>query len=162
MGALIDLTGQRFGRLIVLSRGCKVKHGDHVKWTCIYDCGGHIAAGSGCLRSGKTRSCGCYRLDQVRVACVTHGKTKTRCHRIWSAMKARCSNPATINFKYYGGRGIRVCKRWLKFENFYADMGEPPTEKHSIDRTNNDGNYTPKNCRWALPKEQSNNRRVLK
>lgn len=89
-----------------------------------------------------------------------HGMTATKEHYCWLGLKQRCTNPKSRAFKYYGQRGIRVCKAWLKsFEAFLRDMGKAPTAKHSIDRINNDGNYTPANCRWATPKQQARNRR---
>lgn len=91
-----------------------------------------------------------------------HGLSRTQIYSVWSSMRARCENTKHIAFKNYGGRGIKVCKRWLKFENFFADMGERPTIKHSLDRRNNDGNYEPGNCRWATAKEQYHNSRRKK
>lgn len=78
---------------------------------------------------------------------------------VWNGMKKRCLDPANDSYKYYGGRGIKICSRWLKsFDDFYSDMGPRPSEKHSIDRINNNGNYEPGNCRWALPFDQNNNK----
>jgi len=86
-------------------------------------------------------------------------KTKTRTYHVWNSMKQRCLNPAASNYKYYGGRGITVCKRWIEsFENFRGDMGEAP-DGTWIDRINNDWNYHPKNCKWSSPLEQSKNKR---
>lgn len=90
----------------------------------------------------------------------THGATKSPEHMAWCAMRSRCRDSDSQSYDNYGGRGIAVCERWLKFENFLADMGPRPTPKHSIDRINNDGNYEPANCRWATKYQQDNNRRT--
>lgn len=90
---------------------------------------------------------------------ITHGKTDTRAYRIWCGMKKRCKSKKDPNYFIYTRRGIKVCERWEKFENFYEDMGDPPTEKHSIDRIDSDGNYEPSNCRWATWTQQNNNRK---
>jgi len=90
----------------------------------------------------------------------THGKTGTKVYRAWKAMRSRCLNPNAGNFEDYGGRGITVCDRWVdSFENFYADMGDPPSWEYSLDRINCEGNYTPSNCRWADYETQCNNKR---
>lgn len=93
-----------------------------------------------------------------------HGHTKdgkiSRIYRVWGSMVGRCLSPSNTGYKNYGGRGIKVCERWLDFKNFFADMGEAPTPKHSIDRIDNDGDYEPSNCKWSTKKEQGNNKRT--
>jgi hypothetical protein len=92
-----------------------------------------------------------------------HGMATTRLYKVWQSMKTRCTNPRSRVYDRYGGRGITICEQWLaSFENFYADMGDPPTSKHTIDRVNNNGNYEPTNCRWATYTEQNRNRRKPK
>lgn len=88
-----------------------------------------------------------------------HGLTKIPEYKVWKSMKYRCSNPNLNNYKDYGGRGIKVCDRWLSFTNFIEDMGRRPSNKHSIERVNNDGNYEPSNCEWATTDKQSANKR---
>jgi hypothetical protein len=89
----------------------------------------------------------------------THGKYGTRVYGIWNAMIQRCTNPSQPHYERYGGQGVKVCWQWRNFEGFYADMGEPPTDRHSIDRIDNSKGYEPGNCRWATPKEQRANQR---
>lgn len=150
----IDFTGQTKGFLKVLRRiGTQ---GTAPLWEVHCECGTKAKMTSSQLL-GATVSCGCYRLsgDHKRRHGHAAKAAKSRVYRCWDSMKQRCYNPNNIRFDQYGGRGIQVCDRWLNsFENFYADMGEQPSRKHSIDRIDNDGNYTPSNCRWATDQQQ--------
>ncbi len=119
------------------------------------DCGAVTEVREDCLKSGNTRSCGCLQPD-VAHSLATHGMWKTRTYRIWNGMKARCRNKDSKKAHLYAGKGIKVCDRWLSFENFLADMGEAP-DGMSIERRNGNGNYEPGNCMWATLKDQANN-----
>jgi len=159
----LDLTGQRFGRLVAIKAIEKRNGNCSIIWRCLCDCGNEHFAASCCLRSGHCKSCGCLQKEQGaqngRKSRTTHGMRKTPIYEIWKAMNQRCKNPKNKDFKNYGGRGITVCDRWHSFESFYADVGDPP-EGMSIDRwPDNDGNYELANFRWASPKQQANNRR---
>ena len=161
-----DLTGQRFGRLLVTEFAGMLQKAKWKKahWVCVCDCGKTITAHGAVLMNGNTSSCGCFKRESIRTRMITHGQTcghlRSTEFRIWEAMKARCFNQDHEKWNLYGGRGITVCERWLKFENFFEDMGNRPSIKHSIDRfPNNDGNYEPGNCRWATQTQQCRNQR---
>ncbi|HEV8573869.1 MAG TPA: hypothetical protein VGR43_04090 [Dehalococcoidia bacterium] len=114
------------------------------------------------LVRGETTSCGCFQIEHARQFFTTHGGRGKPEYDIWQGMLNRCRNPKVISYKYYGARGIKVCERWNDFANFYSDMGQRPSETHSVDRIDPNGDYEPGNCRWATPQEQRVNQRPRK
>lgn len=166
----IELTGHRFGRLVVVSPAETDANGK-ARWNCACDCGRTHIARTAHLRRGAIMSCGCLRAETLLVMGPLYGgmpprhghATKAGCspeYAAWKSMRYRTSSTAKGYLRdLYYGRGIRCCTRWESFENFYADMGPRPSTKHSLDRKDNDGNYETSNCRWATKIEQANNRR---
>ena len=156
----------RFGRLVVVERAeNKVsKSGKNIIcWLCFCDCGNMKIVLGGSLKAGKTISCGCYHKEIASKNLRTHGLKRHELYPSWLNLKQRCTNPNNPYYANYGGRGIVVCGRWMQsFENFLEDMGERPSDKHSIDRIDNDKGYFPENCRWATRSEQNMNTRNRK
>lgn len=159
-----DLTGQRFGRLVVISAAPK-SMGRNARWNCLCDCGNRSTPREYNLVAGLTQSCGCTWATRRLTADTTkHGHARghgTREYRSWCSMMTRCFNKADASYAKYGAAGITVCERWRDFTNFLADMGPRPPGK-TLDRINNLGHYEPDNCRWATFAEQQRNRRNIR
>ncbi len=166
MSQFIDLTGKQFDRWRVLRQDGRIGQNQSIAWLCECLCGVQRPVRGADLTYGKSTSCGCKKLEIVLERNFKHGhgcrQTSSRppSYSVWKGIRKRCLNPNHKNYADYGGRGIKVCDRWSDFSCFYADMGDPPTDKHTLDRyPNNNGNYEPGNCRWALIKEQQRNKR---
>lgn len=146
---------ERFGRWTFIKLGEPAKH---PKAAVRCDCGAVRDVSISDLKSGKSQSCGCLHREALAARNRTHGKSHTPEYISWRGMLDRCRNPKHAAYKNYGGRGIRVCRRWSQFENFFSDMGQRPDDT-SLERRNNIRNYTPSNCYWATRAQQARNTR---
>jgi hypothetical protein len=151
-----DLTGRRFGRWRVLRLSDRPKRGRvGPYWVCQCRCGIAKSVLSWNLTGGKSRSCGCL----TKEATIKHGQWGNRIYNLWVGMLSRCKYPTASHYSQYGGLGVEVCERWQIFQNFYDDMGDPPSPRHSLDRfPNRRGHYEPGNVRWATMKQQNRNK----
>jgi len=164
MPTFVDLTGQKFGRWIVLRReGSRLyPSGAHQPtYLCRCECGTEKLVASSILRSGSSKSCGCLNNETRRKLCIerntTHGLANTRTYKIWSGIVTRCCNPKASGYHKYGARGITVSESWRTFEHFFADMGECPPN-YSIERENPFIGYTKGNCSWIPLSDQQKNK----
>lgn len=167
-GQRLDLTGQRFGRLVVVSLDVDASRADDRRWRCRCDCGTERVICELSLRKWHTQSCGCLRREINAVCSIKHGAfvgvRRGSAHppeyNTWSGIIQRCENPKVAAFKDYGGRGVRICAEWRHdFAAFLAHVGPKPSRGHSLDRIDNARGYEPGNVRWATMREQTRNTR---
>lgn len=153
-----DLTGKKFGNLTVISFNSK--NNKRYKWNCKCDCGNNTITDRSDLISGKSTSCGCRRLINTKKSNTKHGQSKTRIYKIWLNMKKRCIDEKSINYEYYGGKGITLCERWMDYENFYNDMKLNYEDSLTLDRIDNSKGYNVENCRWVSMSVQQFNKSI--
>lgn len=157
----LDLTGETFGRLVVL--GEAERRGRARYWVCRCCCGNVVEVAQTNLRQKRTRSCGCLHRERMVALHSTHGMSYRPEYKLWVSMKARCDNPNNKQYPKYGARGVNVCDRWKQsFAAFLEDMGPQPSPAHIIDRIDDDTGYQPDNCRWTMADEQSRKRRTAR
>ncbi len=161
MPDLINIVGNRYGRLVVMGRA--PNKGRSTAWNCLCDCGNTAIVASQDLRKGHTKSCGCLHRESFQIVGRSnkkHGEANSRLYKTWSAMKVRCNDKNSPSFKDYGGRGIRVCDEWKEFTPFYMwAIRNGYSDELTLDRIDVNGDYEPSNCRWTTQMEQSNNKR---
>lgn len=160
MGKYRDLTGLRFGKLVVLKRNEANTNGGKPQWDCVCDCGNHTVVPASDLISSNTRSCGCLRGEAHYRKYTVPNLMKTRIYSIWCGMKQRCRDVNAINYRHYGGKGIKVCDEWVNNLQAFHEwaMANGYADHLTLDRIDNDKGYSPDNCRWVTMKEQQNNR----
>ncbi len=156
MPPFVDRVGRRYGRLTVKGQSSRNPRTLRIRWSCLCDCGAIVVVDSNNLSGGNTNSCGCFTKARK------HGLSKSPEFGAWRQMRGRCYTKTLPKYKDYGGRGITVCERWGDFNLFYQDMGPRPSPDHSLERMDNDGPYSPQNCKWATQQEQIWNRRVTR
>ena len=161
-----DMIGKKYERLTILDiyYTTSEKGNKYLTCYCECECGNKKEVRKCDITSKRTLSCGCYSRENASVVNTKHGfsNSSNKTYQAWISMKGRCNTETNNKYEYYGARGIKVCEEWYDFSIFLRDMGEAPTNKHSLDRINVDGNYEPSNCRWAVHTRQVVNRRMQK